>query len=246
MSTAAPNTQEASSSPDEKVSPFLNEVGIELIKRYTPARVYNGFGRFSPYKTEFGEYCVGYGSKEMFGKAVFVGTSVTKKEIEDQLLKDLKPFAKLVEHYVLMPLNEKKRGALLSYAHSIGLAKFKECRLLELINSRASKIEIIKEWSPYINRKDFYPENLRDRRRTELNTYVAPDSEVPLLFKHNCLMKQCLANLGESYQGTPTQMKAIEYLERKIVAWDKTGEVMRRFWRLWNQEQGCLGSPKNL
>ena len=46
--------------------------------------------------------------------------------------------------------------------------------------------------------------------------------------------------------GTPTQVKAIEYLERKIVEWDENGEGMRRFFRLWNQEQGGLGSPKSL
>lgn len=247
MITAARRIREQSQSrDDEKVSSFLNAVGIELIKTYTPARVYNGFGRFSPYRTESGEYCIGYGSKEIFGKTLTFGFSVTREEIEDQLIKDLKPFAAHVEHYVLMPLNAKKKGAVLSYAHSIGLARFKESRLLELINKRANKNEIIREWSPYINRKEFYPESLRERRRVELNTYMAPDAEVPLLFKHNCLMKQCLANLGESYQGTPTQMKAIEYLERKIFAWDTTGEVMRRFWRLWNQEQGGLGSPKNL
>lgn len=238
-------TQEASSSRDKK-KPFLNETAIQLIKLHTPAKTYNGFGRFSSYVTVSGERCIGYGSAQIFGKPVNRFTKATQKEIDQQLVEDLKEFGPLVEHYVQMPLNEKKKAAVLSYAHSIGIAAFKECKLLALINRRASKTEIIREWSPYINRKDLHPENLRNRRRVELNTYLAPDAEVPLLFVHKCQFNQCLANLGESYQGTPTQLKAIEYLERKIKDWDTTGEVMRRFFRLWNQEQGGLGSLKNL
>lgn len=246
MSTAARRTQEASSSPKEQVSKFFTEEGIRLIRWHTSPRIYNGFGRFSPYLTEAGEYLIGYGSKELFGRPVRPFICGTREEIEKQFLTDLKSFAALVENYVQMPLNEKKRSALLSYAHSIGLPAFKECTLLHLINSRASKSEIIKEWSPYINRKDYYPEELRNRRREELHTYMAPDKTVPLLFEHNCKLARCLATLCEDYQGTPTQLKAIEYLESKIKDWDTNGNVMKRFHRLWCQEQGGLGSPKNL
>jgi GH24 family phage-related lysozyme (muramidase) len=246
MDTAAHHTREASSSHKEEVSKFFTEEGIRLIRWHTAPRTYNGFGRFSPYLTESGEYLIGYGSGELFGRPVRPFICGTREEIEEQFLKDLKPFAALVEHYVQMPLNEKKRSAVLSYAHSIGIPAFKECKLLQLINSRASKAEIIKEWSPYINRKEYYPENLRNRRREELHTYMAPDKEVPLLFEHKCKLNCCLATLCDDYQGTPKQLKAIEYLEGKIKDWDTTGSVMKRFYRLWSQEQGGLGSPKNL
>jgi len=240
-----PPTQEASPSPDKPKSSFLNETGIKIVQTYTIPRTYNGFGEFSPYKTEAGEWLIGYGSKKIFGRTISPFISATKKEIEEQLVKDLEKLAVQVEQYVHMPLNAKKKGAVLSYAHSIGLAAFKECKLLELINTRGSKDLIIREWSPYINRKDFYPERLRERRRVELNTFVAPDAEVPLLSPHKCRLKKCLLNIGESYQGTPNQVKAIEYLEEKIKNWDKSGEVIRRFFRLWEKEQGGLGSPKN-
>jgi len=242
-----PPTQEASSSPHKKDrSSFLNETGIELIKKYSPARTKIGFDRYASYQTELGDWVIGYGSNSMFGKAINFTTRATQEEAEDQLLKDLIPFAALVEHYVQMPLNAKKKGAVLSYAHSVGIPTFKESNLLQLINRRASKTEIIKEWSPYINRKDYYPENLRERRRVELHTYLAPDAEVPLLCKHNCALKKCLLNIADTYQGTPKQVKAIEYLEKKIRDWDTNGEVINRFFRLWSEEQGGLGSPKNL
>ena len=76
--------------------------------------------------------------------------------------------------------------------------------------------------------------------------YMAPDKEVPLLFEHKCKLNQCLLNIGESYLGTPNQVKAIEYLERKLLELDPSQETLRRFWRYWNQEQGCLGSSKTI
>jgi hypothetical protein len=146
-----------------------------------------------------------------------------------------------------MPTNLKKRAAILSYAHSVGLAIFKESPLLELINARASKNAIIREWSPLINPIYRHASPLlKDRRRVELNTYLAPDAQVPLFTEHKCVLKNCLLNIGESYSGTPNQIKAIEYLERKIVEWDPTGETIRRFFRYWSQEQGGLGSTRNL
>ena len=174
-------------------------------------------------------------------------TRATEKEIIEQLIKDLEEFAIKIQHYVVMPTAPKKRAALLSYAHSVGLANFKECQLLKLINKRASKNAIIKEWSPFIN-PAYRGTNpfLKERRRVELNTYLAPDDQVPLFTEHKCILKHCLLNIGESYMGTPNQIKAIEYLERKVLEWDPTGETVRRFFRYWNQEQGGLGSPKNL
>ena len=63
-------------------------------------------------------------------------------------------------------LNKNKRAALLSFAHSIGIQSFKTCRLLELINNYASKLKIIKEWSPYINRIWMSGGESNDREKT--------------------------------------------------------------------------------
>jgi len=240
-----PLTQEASPQLKAEVNPFFSTLAVELVKNHGPARTYVGFDRFASYETNTGEWLIGFGSKQIFGKNINMFTRGTILEIEEQLVLDLQELALLVKEYVIMPLNPKKRAAVLSYAHSIGLSSFKDCRLLELINTRASRSEIIREWSPYINQKDYYPEKLRNRRRAELNTYVAPDDEVPLLSVHKCPLKHCLLNIGESYNGTPNQVKAIEYFEKKVAEWDTSGEVVRRFFRLWNQEQGGLGSAKN-
>ena len=226
--------------------PFLTQLGIDLIARYSAARTYLGFGQFASYREEDEDiWRIGYGSTKINKHWVGPREKATQAEVFKQLVIDLKDFSKQVNHYVVMPLNEKKKAAVLSYAHSVGLPAFKESVLLNLINSRGSRKEIIREWSPYINRKDFYPELTRERRRVELNTYLAADKEVPLFIKHNCQLKQCLLNVADNYKGTPNQIKAIEYLERKLLEWDPSQEVVRRFFRYWNQEQGGLGSPRN-
>jgi GH24 family phage-related lysozyme (muramidase) len=228
-------------------SSFLSDTAVQLIQYYTPARTHCGFGRFAAYKTEHGEWCIGYGSKRIGKRWVSAFTKATLKEIEEQLVRDLEEFAPKVAHYVAMPTNLKRRAALISYAHSVGLAVFKECKLLELINSRASKNAIIKEWSPFINPQYRHANPfLKERRRVELNMFLAPDEQVPLFIEHKCPLKNCLLNIGETYMGTPNQIKAIEYLEKKVLEWDPTGETVRRFFRYWNQPQGGLGSPKNL
>lgn len=231
----------------EYKNPFLNDTAVQLIQYYTAPRTDCGFGRFAAYKTEYGEWRIGYGSKRIGRVWAGMFTRATEKEIKQQLIVDLEEFANKVQHYLIMPTAPKKRAAILSYAHSIGIESFKESNLLELINSRATKNSIIKEWSPFIN-PQYRSANpfLKERRRVELNTYLAPDVQVPLFVEHKCILKNCLLNIGESYMGTPNQIKAIEYLERKILGWDPTGETIRRFFRYWNQEQGGLGSPKNL
>jgi len=63
-------------------------------------------------------------------------------------------------------------------------SKFKESELLEIINAGAKKKEIIQTWSPYINTfwSSFGP-RMVDRRRSELNLFLAPDKEIPTLVK---------------------------------------------------------------
>ena len=54
------------------------------------------------------------------------------------------------------------------------------------------------------------------RRRTELDMYFAPDKEIPTFYRHKCHAKVCLLNIAETYNGSATQIKGIEYLERKL------------------------------
>lgn len=225
--------------------PFLTQKGIQIIKSYTTPRTYIGLGRYAAYK-DYGEdiWRIGYGSKKLNKRWVGAHDKADEKEINLQLVEDLKEFSVDVARYVHVNLNDNRKAAILSFAHSLGISSFKECRLLNLINSLASKTEIIREWSPYINTLwRSGGERFIERRRTELNTYLAADLQIPTYVEHKCKAKQCLLNLPETYTGAPNQIRAIEYLEKKLNEWDPSGEVQRRFFRYWSEKPSGLGSP---
>ena len=225
---------------------FFTEKGFNLVKTYTIPRTSIGLDNYASYKDYDDSYWrIGYGSKEINDHLLNSKDRATKKEIDKQFYIDLQKFAENLNNYVFVSLNTNKRAALLSFAHSIGIQSFKTCRLLELINSYASKTKIIKEWSPFINtiwRSG--GELMISRRRTELNMFFAPDKEIPTLHPHKCTAKVCLLNLVETYNGSANQIKGIEYLEKKFKQLDPSGEVLRQFFRYWNQKPTGLGFPQ--
>jgi len=224
--------------------PLLTQKGIDLIKLYSVPRVCLTPGRYGSYR-DYGEsiWRIGYGSKNL-GKYIVNRSEVaTQEQIDKQFVEDLKVFSNAIRDYVYVPLNNNKKAALLSFAHDLGIQSFKNCRLLELINSLASKTEIIREWSPYINKIWFSGgSRVVDRRRTELNLFYAADKEIPTQVKHNCQTEYCLLNLAETFNGAPNQIKAVEYLESKLLDWDPDGRSLRHFLRLWSQKPAGLGS----
>jgi len=191
---------------------------------------------------EDGPWWIGYGSKKIGRQTVTPFTKVTRREIDEQLKKDLEVFSEYVADLIYMPLNEKKRGAVLSYAESVGLTYFKECKLLELINKNATKEEIIKEWSPFMRHNYISNPQLMNRRRSELDLYLQSDVEVPLLVEHHCVLPQCLLNIAANYNGTVQQVKAIEYLESELIRLDPGGEIVSKFFTLWNEQPRATGS----
>jgi len=226
---------------------YLNEHSLRIIKHYNLARTLMGSGRFASYK-DYGEsiWRIGYGSMEMHGKVVTPKTRATQKEIDEQLKIDLEVLSHKLSKIIYWPLNPKKKAAVISYAFSNGFIPFKNSQLFELINSGCHKKKLIKEWSPFINKawlnkSDF----IIDQRRSELNLFLAADKEVPTFLPHKCKSKYCLLNIHETYNGNVNQIKGINYLEKKIQELDPSGDVLRRFFRYWNQEPGGLGSPKN-
>ncbi len=223
---------------------FYTDYAFELVRRYTPCRIHVGFEEYTSYKAnkEDGPWLIGYGSKKIGRQTVTPFTKVRRHQIDEQLKKDLEVFSEYVADLIYMPLNEKKRGAVISYAESVGLSYFKECRLLELINSNADRKEIIREWSPFMRKNYQSDPNLRDRRRSELDLYLQSDVEVPLLVEHKCALPQCLLNIAANYNGTVEQVKAIEYLEAELLRLDPGGEIVSKFFELWNEPPRATGS----
>ncbi len=224
---------------------LFTEKGYKLTKKYTIPRTYLGMGKYAAYK-DFGEdlWKIGYGSEVINEHYLNANDRASQEEIDKQFYIDLKNFSKKAENYIFVNLNKNKRAAILSFAHSIGLTSFKSCRLLELINSYATKNKIIKEWSPYINRIWMSGGDLMaSRRRSELDMYFAADKEIPTFYRHTCHAEVCLLNIAETYNGSATQVKGIEYLEKKLKELDPSGEILRKFFRYWNSTPSGLGSP---
>lgn len=214
-----------------------------MIRRYTTCRIHTGLELYAPYRAkEDGPWMIGYGSKRIGRSAVTPFLRCTRKQIESQLERDLEDFVFVLQDLIFMPLNEKKKGAVLSYAYSVGITVFKDCRLLHLINSGASKTEIIKEWSPFIRKEYLYNQKLTDRRRSELDLYLQPDTDVPLLVEHKCKLPKCLLTIAENFNGSPQQVKAIEFLEEHLLRLNPNNEIVDEFFRLWNQRPKSTGS----
>ena len=224
---------------------FFTEKGFQLTKKYTIPRTYLGMGSYAAYK-DFGEniWKIGYGSEIINDHLLSSTDKASQEEIDKQFCEDLKIFSNEVQKYIFVSLNTNKKAALLSFAHSLGICSFKSCKLLDLINSYASKTKIIKEWSPYINSIWRSGGDLMtSRRRLELDTYFAPDKEIPTFYRHKCHSKVCLLNIAETYNGSANQIKGIEYLEKKLKEFDPSGDTLRQFFRYWNKTPGGLGSP---
>ena len=79
--------------------PFLTQLGIELIKKYSPAKTYLGFGRFAAYK-DYGEdvWRIGYGSTKLGKHWVGRYEKALTRQVDAQLVEDLKEFSNLVQH----------------------------------------------------------------------------------------------------------------------------------------------------
>ena len=223
---------------------FFTELGFELTRRYTPCRVHTGFEEYTSYRIHKEEslFAIGYGSIRLKGKGITPYTNASREQVDAQLKEDLEIFARYVDNVVYMPLNEKKKAAVLSYAHSIGIIQFKECKLLELINKRASRSEIIREWSPFLKKNYLSNPGLVDRRRAELDVFFQADKEVSTLVEHRCKTSRCLLNIATSYNGSPQQIKAIEYLEKELLKHDPNGRVLDKFFTLWTEKPTCTGS----
>ena len=81
-------------------------------------------------------------------------------------------------------------------------------------------------------------------QKTHRARYVlSTDKEIPTFYRHKCHTEVCLLNIAETYNGSATQIKGIEYLEKKIKEFDPSGEIVRQFFRYWNKTPSGLGSP---
>lgn len=78
---------------------------------------------------------IGYGTTRINGKAIKLGTVITKAQAEEYLAADLEVFSAKVAKLIKVKVTDKQFGALVSLAYNIGLDAFAKSTLLRILNA---------------------------------------------------------------------------------------------------------------
>lgn len=77
---------------------------------------------------------IGYGTTRINGKAIDLGTKITRQQAEAYLKEDIEKFADGVLGLIKVRLTTNQFGALVSFAYNIGLGAFQKSTLLRKLN----------------------------------------------------------------------------------------------------------------
>ncbi|QKS24610.1 lysozyme [Vreelandella titanicae] len=118
----------------------LDAEGIAFIKKH------EGFST-TAYKDSAGIYTIGYGSIQIFGRAVRHDDVITEHQAINQMIIDLETFEHAVNEYVYVYLTQKQYTALVSFTYNVGSHAFKTSTLLKKLNQsdyQAAADELLK------------------------------------------------------------------------------------------------------
>lgn len=104
-----------------------SEVGKKLIKQF------EGF-RAAAYVCPAGVVTIGYGTTEIFGKPVKLGSTITSDEADRFLEEDLKKFEDAINKNVNITITQNQFDALVSFVYNVGIGNFITSTLLKKIN----------------------------------------------------------------------------------------------------------------
>lgn len=102
----------------------VSETGIELIKKFEGCVL-------KAYKCPAGVWTIGYGHTA----GVKEGQTITNKEAEELLKKDLATFETYVSNLVTVAINQNQFDALVSFCYNLGPGNLKTSTLLKRINA---------------------------------------------------------------------------------------------------------------
>lgn len=103
----------------------INEEGLKLLKRFEGCKL-------KAYRCPAGIPTIGYGHT---GKDVSDGMTITKKQAEDLLVKDLERFEAGVMDLLKVKVSENQFSALVTFAYNIGLNALSGSTLLKKLNA---------------------------------------------------------------------------------------------------------------
>lgn len=135
----------------------INEEGLNLIKQFEGCKL-------QAYKDSGGTWTIGYGHTVNVQK----GDTITKKQADEYLRKDVETFEKIVESSAKKygyEFNENQFSALVSFAYNVGgigkLTKYGAC----------TKLEIPERMNLFIYSKGIRLNGLVRRRASEIKLY---------------------------------------------------------------------------
>lgn len=137
----------------------ISENGIELIKRFEGCRLI----AYKAVKTEE-YYTIGYGH---YGADVFKGMTISQKQAEEYLKKDLEKFENYVNKYVTtFSPNQNQFDALVSFTYNCGLAS-----LQKLTKGRTAE-QVSEHITAYVYAGEQKLEGLVKRRNAEKELFL--------------------------------------------------------------------------
>jgi lysozyme len=106
----------------------VTEEGLALIRRF------EGF-RAKAYRDPIGVWTIGYGHTSAAGPPrVHKGLTISRREAEEILARDVEAFAEGVATSLRIVLNEAQFSALVSFAYNVGLGNFRRSSVLTMAN----------------------------------------------------------------------------------------------------------------
>ena len=136
--------------------------GIELIKSFEGLRL-------TSYPDQGGVFTVGYGST---GPDIGPNLTITKKQAEELLLKDIFIAERGVLAGLKTAVNQNEFDALVSFTFNIGVSAFRSSTLCKLLNNDAERSIVASEFTRWINVDGKPNEGLRRRRLAEKELFL--------------------------------------------------------------------------
>lgn len=145
----------------------INQKGLEIIKSFEGCKL-------EAYLCPAGVPTIGYGTTKINGKAVKMGTKITKEQAEEYLRADVEKFEKAVMKYNdVYNFTENQFSALVSFAYNIGSIDQLTARGVRSIAEISAKIPV------YNKANGVELKGLTRRRLAEKELFDSDDVQAP-------------------------------------------------------------------
>jgi len=142
----------------------INLKGLSIIKEFESLKL-------NAYICPAGVPTIGYGHT---GPEVDIGLTITQRQADDLLAKDLAKFELGVSGLVSVQLNENQFSALVSFAYNCGLANLQQSTLLRYVNARKFE-QAADEFLKWNRARKMVLPGLTRRRMAERSLFLSGD-----------------------------------------------------------------------